>query len=208
MPENGAATSTSCSRRARSEVAWLRPHPRPRTPHRLHKMRRRPLSVRRTCTPVRVHLLIPARRLGLGEFCPGARRFRRGEAQASPERNRLSPIPRRRRVGTRRAVDHLQTVRPNRLKVASFTRDARIHDKHHLLCSFLTLAKVAGTGLKPLPRMTTSRLSRRLVRTTLRGRGGSPSPDGCLVGGRPLPADLFLQGVTSDWRGRRRNLAG
>src|SRR5262249_6126041 len=54
--------------------------------------------------------------------------------------------------------------------------------------------KSGGNRVETLPRMTSSSVSRRLVRTTLHGRGASPT-DGCLVGGRPLPADLFCRAL-------------
>ena len=41
--------------------------------------------------------------------------------------------------------------------------------------------------------MTSSRPSRRLVRTTLHGRDASPSPDGCLVDGKPTVDPAYDQ---------------
>ena len=46
-------------------------------------------------------------------------------------------------------------------------------------------------GLKTGNRILRSGSSRRLVRTTLHGRGASPSPDGCLVDGTPYRRPFF-----------------
>jgi len=75
-------------------------------------------------------------------------------------------------------------------EVASFKRDARVHDKHphHRLCAWQATRR---PGLKRKRVIPKSGSSRRLVRTTLHGRGASPSPDGCLVDGTSYRRPFF-----------------
>ena len=75
-------------------------------------------------------------------------------------------------------------------------RDARIHDKHHIIPIFAYVKSAGAPGLKPNPPIPRSGPSRRLVRTTLHGRGASPSPDGCLVDGTPYRRPFFCLSMT------------